>query len=131
MSASIRARRRGTQIGYQTANPRPPQPPAVQARDAPGLSKTRKTPIAADSPNRAAPTQAHHCSCRMILDSSGTHWSADACSGRRPVDMASLMLVTVGDPEGFLRSLALIQRLSQMRTGHREPGYGLDRHDLR
>lgn len=30
--------------------------------------------------------------------------------------MASLMLVTVGDPEGFLRSLALIQRLSQMRT---------------
>jgi len=47
------------------------------------------------------------------------------------VDMASLMLVTVGDPEGFLRSLALIQRLSQMRTGHREPGYGLDRHDLR
>jgi hypothetical protein len=65
---------------------------------------------------RAAQTQADHCSCRMILDSSSTHWSADACAGRRPVDMAALMLVTVGDPEGFLRSLALILRLSQMRT---------------
>jgi len=53
MSASIRARRRGTQIGYQTANPRPPATASGPSQVCSGLSKTRKTPIAADSPSRA------------------------------------------------------------------------------